>query len=78
MHDVKITVYEVEENFPTMYFMQKVIKKKVTKIYGVVKEMMTWEGRIRKHQKSRAAITEDYNLIQKPNPPDTSGGIYPS
>ena len=75
LHDVKITVYEVEENFPTMYFMQKIIKKKVTKIYGVEKEMMTWEGRINKHIKIRREVSQSYALIQRPPAPDTSSGI---
>lgn len=67
LHDVKVTVYEVEENFPTMYFMQKIVKQKVAKIFGVEKEMMTWNGRISKHQKCRADINQDYNLIQRPS-----------
>jgi len=75
LHDVKVTVYEVEENFPTMYFMQKIIKKKVAKIFGVEKEMMTWEGRINKHQRIRAMVSQDYALIQKPPPPDTSVAV---
>ena len=49
LQDLEITIYEVDETFPTMYFMQKIIKKKVTSIFGVEKEMLTWNQRIRKH-----------------------------
>ena len=53
-----------------MYFMQKIIKKKVAKIYGVEKEMMTWIGRINKHQKIRSDVNQIYALVQKPPAPD--------
>ena len=42
LQDLQITIFEVDETFPTMYFMQKIIKKKITFIYGVEKEMLTW------------------------------------
>ena len=56
LQDIEITIYEVDETFPSMYFMQRIIKQKTTFIYGVQKEMLTWNKRIRKHQKNRAII----------------------
>lgn len=33
--DLQVTIYEVEELFPTMYNMQKVVRTLVTRISGV-------------------------------------------
>ena len=66
LQDLQITIYEVDETFPTMYFMQKIIKKKITSIYGVEKEMLTWNQRIRKHQKNRRIVAQTYALAQRP------------
>ena len=35
LQDQKVTIYEVEETFPTMFNMQKVVKKLVSRISGV-------------------------------------------
>ena len=67
LQDLQITIYEVDETFPTMYFMQKIIKKKITSIYGVEKEILTWNQRIRKHQKIRRLVSQKYALTQRPN-----------
>ena len=48
-----MTVYEVGETFPTMYNMQKVVKKLVSRISGVEQETLNWKKRIAKHMKVR-------------------------
>jgi len=35
LQDLEVSVYEVEETFPTMYNMQKVVKTLVCRISGV-------------------------------------------
>jgi hypothetical protein len=67
-----VTVLEVEEDFPTMNNMQMIVKKKVASIFGVEKEIMTWDGRIKKHQKIRAEVNQVYNTLQKPPVLDTT------
>ena len=42
---MQITIYEVEETFPTMYFMQKIEKRLVRTITGVEEEIITWNKR---------------------------------
>ena len=67
-----MTVLEVEEDFPTMNNMQMIVKKKVASIYGVEKEIMTWDGRIKAHQKVRKEVNQVYNTLQKPPVLDTT------
>ena len=66
LQDIEITIYEVDETFPSMYFMQRIIKQKTTFIYGVQKEMLTWNKRIRKHQKNRAIVQQTFALNNRP------------
>jgi len=40
--DLQVTVYEVEETFPTMYNMQKVVQGLVSRISGVEQEQINW------------------------------------
>ena len=35
LQDLEVTVFEVEETFPTMYNMQKIVKRLVSRISGV-------------------------------------------
>lgn len=42
LQDQKVTVYEVEETFPTMFNLQKVVKRLVSRISGVEQESIKW------------------------------------
>ena len=53
LQDLEVTVYEVEETFPTMYNMQKVVKGLTSRISGVEQETINWQKRINKQQKAQ-------------------------
>ena len=67
LQDQKITVYEVADDFPTFFFMQKIEKRLVTRITGVEEEINKWDKRIRRHEKVRKLVTSNYDLIQRPS-----------
>jgi len=56
LQDLEVTVYEAEETFPTMYNMQKVVKRLISRISGVEQETLNWKKRIKKHLKVRSAV----------------------
>ena len=56
LQDLEVTVYEVEETFPTMYNMQKVVKHLKSRISGVEQETLNWRKRIAKHKKTRTSV----------------------
>lgn len=67
LQDMQITIYEVGETFPTMYFMQKIEKKLVRTISGVEQEIIQWEKRIAKHSKTRTKVKHIFNHINRPD-----------
>ena len=70
LQDLEVTVYEVEETFPTMYNMQKVVKSLTSRISGVEQETINWQKRINKHIKVRKAVQQVFSLTQKPEDDD--------
>ena len=70
LQDLEVTVYEVEETFPTMYNMQKVVKGLTSRISGVEQETINWQKRINKHIKVRKAVQSVFSLTQKPEDND--------
>ena len=56
LQDLEVMVFEVEETFPTMYNLQKVVKGLVSRISGVEQENINWQKRINKHIKVRKAV----------------------
>ena len=67
LQDLEVTVFEVEETFPTMYNMQKIVKRLVSRISGVEQENINWQKRIKKHIKVREMVQAIFNSTQVPD-----------
>ena len=67
LQDLEVTVFEVEETFPTMYNMQRVVKRLVSRISGVEQETLNWKKRIKKHIKVRDKVQQIFSITQFPD-----------
>ena len=70
LQDLEVTVFEVEETFPTMYNMQKVVKRLISRISGVEQENLKWKKRINKHIKARNTVQQIFSIVQQPDDND--------